>query len=61
MQGGYVYVLTNPLHKRVVKIGKTTKRASERAAELSRGTGVIGRIDVHIEMRCDDIDHAAAR
>jgi hypothetical protein len=37
---GFVYVLINPSLPSYVKIGKTTKDPSIRAAELSSATGV---------------------
>lgn len=37
---GHVYVLLNPSMPSLVKVGMTTKTPSERAAELSRATGV---------------------
>jgi hypothetical protein len=40
MEGGYVYVLANPLTPNCVKIGRTKHSPEDRAAELSRGTGV---------------------
>jgi hypothetical protein len=58
MPKGYIYVMTNPAHKGTVKIGKTTKDPFSRAAELSCGTGVIGKFEVYFQARCSDIDHA---
>lgn len=37
---GYVYILINPSHEGLVKVGKTTKDPNERAKELSASTGV---------------------
>jgi hypothetical protein len=43
---GYLYVLTNPNMRGLVKIGYTERSPQERAAELSRATGVPGRFKV---------------
>lgn len=37
---GWLYVLINPSMPDLVKIGKTTRTPEERAAEISKGTGV---------------------
>lgn len=39
-ESGFVYVLINPSMEGLIKIGKTTKEPKERAAELSKATGV---------------------
>ena len=40
MQQGWVYVLVNPSMPGLTKVGQTTRLPAERAAELSRATGV---------------------
>ena len=60
MQKGFIYVLTNSALPGKVKIGKTGRDPVQRAAELSTGSGVIGRFEVHFHIECDDIDHAEA-
>jgi len=37
---GYIYILFNPVYPDCVKIGKTTRLAAYRAAELSKNTSV---------------------
>ena len=41
MPTGYVYIMTNPMYPDLLKIGHTTLQVSERAADLSRATGVL--------------------
>lgn len=54
MSLGYVYVLYNPSMEGVVKIGRTQASSEERAAEISRATGVpMSFIVVHDELVCD--------
>ena len=48
---GAVYVLTNPGHEYLVKIGYTTRDAATRAKELSAATGVPGDFEVAYEAR----------
>ncbi len=50
---GYLYVLTNPNMRGLVKIGFTERSPQERAAELSRATGVPGRFKVEKSWRID--------
>jgi len=55
---GFVYVLINPSIPNYVKIGKTTKDPSARAAELSSATGVPTPFHVAYEAYFDDCDSA---
>jgi len=55
---GFVYVLINPSIPNYVKIGKTTKDPSIRAAELSSATGVPTPFHVAYEAHFDDCDSA---
>ena len=48
--GGSVYVLSNPGHDDLVKIGYTTRDAATRARELSGETGVPGDFEVEYEI-----------
>ena len=48
--GGSVYVLSNPGHDNLVKIGYTTRDAATRARELSGETGVPGDFEVEYEI-----------
>lgn len=48
--GGSVYVLSNPGHHNLVKIGCTTRGAEARAAELSSATGVPDEFEVEHEV-----------
>lgn len=48
--GGSVYVLSNPGHDALVKIGYTTRDAATRARELSAETGVPGDFEVEHEI-----------
>jgi hypothetical protein len=50
-KAGSVYVLTNPGHEHLVKIGYTTRDAATRAKELSSATGVPGDFEVAYETR----------
>ena len=53
MSKGFVYILTNPSMPGIVKIGKTTRCASSRAAELYQ-TGVPTPFEVYYEMATPD-------
>ena len=48
-EAGTVYVLTNPEHEHLVKVGYTTRSAQTRARELSSATGVPGDFSVAYE------------
>lgn len=58
MSSGTIYILMNPTLKGLLKIGKTTKTAEERAAELSRGTGVPRPFYVAYDEWTEDCDKA---
>lgn len=51
---GYIYVLANSAMPDLVKVGKTTRTPSERAAELSKVTGVPTPFIVVYEQLVDD-------
>jgi hypothetical protein len=54
MSWGYVYVLYNPTMEGIVKIGRTRKSSEERAADISRATGVaMSFLVVYDERVCD--------
>jgi len=53
-RAGYVYVLINPAMKDIVKIGRTINKSEERAAEISRGSGVPTAWRVAYEEFVDD-------
>lgn len=55
MPAGYIYVMSNPAFS-FVKIGKTTRHPEERAAELSRSTGVPHPFAVEHAVQVQDID-----
>ncbi|MEW5886182.1 MAG: GIY-YIG nuclease family protein, partial [Pseudomonadota bacterium] len=58
---GYLYVLVNPAFRsNFLKIGKTTRTPSERAEEISLGTGVPLRFYVAYEALVSDC-HAVER
>ena len=48
---GILYALSNPYQPGLLKIGKTTRTAAERAAELSSATGVPGRFKIEWESK----------
>ncbi|MHB1758471.1 MAG: GIY-YIG nuclease family protein [Leptospirillum sp.] len=58
MPKGYVYVLVNSSMPGLVKVGKTTKRPSERALELSGVTGIPTPFIVAFEQLFEDCDEA---
>jgi len=58
MPKGYVYVLVNSSMPGLVKVGKTTKRPSERASELSGVTGIPTPFIVAFEQLFEDCDEA---
>lgn len=58
MPPGTIYVLVNSALKGLLKIGKTTKTAEERAAELSRGTGIPRPFVVAYDEYTEDCDLA---
>ncbi|MEN9595630.1 MAG: hypothetical protein RL236_64, partial [Pseudomonadota bacterium] len=51
---GYIYVLANSAMPDLVKVGKTTRTPAERAAELSKVTGVPTPFIVVYEQLVDD-------
>ncbi len=58
MAAGVIYVLVNPVHKNLLKIGKTARTAEERATEISRGTGVASPFWVAYDDYVNDCDKA---
>ena len=59
---GHLYVLSNPGMPGLVKVGKTTRTAAARAAELSSGTGVPDAFVVEFESdKCADVSAAEKR
>lgn len=61
MASGVIYILINPAFKDLLKIGKTTRTAEERAAEISNGTGVPSKFVVAYEDFVADCDLAERR
>ncbi len=61
MPPGTIYILTNPALKGLLKIGKTTRTAEERAAEISSATGVPTKFLVAYEDFVEDCDLAERR
>lgn len=61
MASGVIYILINPAFKDLLKIGKTTRTAEERAAEISNGTGVPSKFVVAYEDIVADCDLAERR
>lgn len=58
MADGYIYVLVNSSLPDLVKVGKTTRSATERAQELSNSTGVPTPFVVAFEEHFADCDSA---
>lgn len=46
MEKQYLYILSNPRHEGLFKVGGTSKNPAIRADQLSRQTGVIGKFQV---------------
>jgi hypothetical protein len=61
MAPGSIYILTNPSMPGLLKIGKTTRSAAERAAELSSSTGMPAPYVVAGDWSTSDCDTAEAR
>lgn len=55
---GFVYVLSNPSIPGLVKIGRTDRPVEERAAELSRDSGVLEPFEIEAYFAVDDADTA---
>jgi phage FluMu protein Com len=56
---GYIYILRNPSRdKDIFKIGKTNKNPWDRADELSKDTGVIGKFEVAYYVKVYDTNIA---
>ena len=56
---GYVYILSNPAHPGLLKIGFTTHSVESRAAELSSSTAVVAPFVVeywHLSAAADDVE-----
>ncbi|MBI5103001.1 MAG: GIY-YIG nuclease family protein [Nitrospirae bacterium] len=58
MAQGKIYVLTNPSMPGLVKVGKTIKESSDRAAQLSSATGVPNKFEVYKEYEVSDCEEA---
>jgi len=61
MSEGYVYVLFNPSFLDLVKVGRTTRSSEERAAEISRPTGVPSPYIVAYEAFSNDCETLEAQ
>lgn len=59
--GGYVYVLSNPALKGLLKVGHTTGTPENRAAELSAATGVPRRFKVELAVPINGDSHVVER
>lgn len=57
---GWIYILTNISMPGIVKIGRTDRTPTERAAELSAATGVPTRFTLHWEAATGDAELAEA-
>ena len=53
---GYIYILQNPSFPDLLKIGKTTRTPTERAKEVSRGTGIPTKFNVVFDIFTPDCD-----
>ena len=58
---GYLYILMNPAMPGLIKIGKTTRRPTDRTRELSAATGVPVPFVVIYELMVDDCHQAEKR
>ncbi len=58
MAAGVIYVLINPAFTNLLKIGKTTRTAEQRAVEMSYGTGIPGKFVVAYDDFVEDCDLA---
>ena len=58
MKRGVIYILINSSIQGLVKIGKTTRTAKNRAREISVGTGVPSEFEVAYEQEFSDCDKA---
>jgi hypothetical protein len=58
MAAGVIYILVTPTNRKLLKIGKTTRTAEERAVEISDGTGVPAPFWVIYEEEVQDCDKA---
>lgn len=58
MSSGFIYIMINDSYNGLIKIGKTTISAEERAKQLSRESGVPTAFRVAYELYVDDCDAA---
>jgi hypothetical protein len=61
MSSGYVYILLNPSHRNMIKVGKTTRPPQERADSLSNHSGVPTKFFVAYWVKASDIDALESR
>jgi hypothetical protein len=61
MTPGFVYILLNPSHKNMIKIGKTTRSPQERADSLSNHSGVPTKFFVAYWVKVNDMDAAESK
>tara|TARA_Y100000588_G_scaffold339576_1_gene382385 strand:+ start:898 stop:1308 length:411 start_codon:yes stop_codon:yes gene_type:complete len=57
MSKGYVYILTNPMMPRLIKISRTTNKPDERAADLSKSSGVPAKYEVAFSVLVSDCEY----
>lgn len=60
-RSGIIYILISPARVGLLKIGKSTRAAQERANELSKETGVPARFEVALQLQVSDRDEADRR
>jgi hypothetical protein len=58
MAAGVIYILVTPTNRKLLKIGKTTRTAEERAIEVSNGSGVPAPYWVIYDEEVQDCDRA---
>jgi hypothetical protein len=58
MAAGIIYILVTPANRKLLKIGKTTRTAEERAIEVSNGSGVPAPFWVVYDAEVADCDEA---
>ena len=61
MKTGWIYILTNPSMRDLIKVGLTTTSPEQRLRELSSATGVAQKFVLYTTFEVSDVDAAEAK
>lgn len=61
MKAGWIYIMTNPSMRGLVKVGLTTSSPEKRLRELSSATGVAEKFELYTTFEVSNVDAAEAK